>query len=93
VAFIGGWIEQFGTFFENETAINIGIVCSLIMPAEALWRMAAGEIQSTLAQLTSSFTSPFSLGAAPSSLFVGYSIFYIFVAVALAIRRFAQRDL
>jgi Cu-processing system permease protein len=93
VAFIGGWIEQFGTFMKNETAINIGIVCSLIMPAEALWRMAADQIQTTLAQVVTGFTSPFSLGATPSPLFIGYSILYILLAVFLAMRRFAQRDL
>jgi hypothetical protein len=68
-------------------------VCSLIMPAEALWRMAANEIQSTLAQLASGFNSPFSLGATPSALFIVYSILYILLAVFLAMRRFAQRDL
>jgi ABC-type transport system involved in multi-copper enzyme maturation permease subunit len=93
VAFIGSWIEQFGTFMKNETAVNIGIVCSLIMPAEALWRMTAAQIQSTISQLTTGFTSPFSLGATPSPLFIGYSILYILLAIFLAMRRFAQRDL
>jgi len=33
VAFIGGWIEQFGAFLKNPTAINIGIISSLILPS------------------------------------------------------------
>lgn len=93
VAFIGGWIEQFGSFMQNQTAINIGIVCSLIMPAEALWRRAANEMQSSLSQSMSGFISPFSLGSSPSPLFIGYSILYILLAVFLAMRRFEQRDL
>jgi hypothetical protein len=32
VAFIGGWIEQFGAFLSNQTAINIGIIASLLPP-------------------------------------------------------------
>jgi len=38
LAFIGGWIEQFGALFENQTAVKIGIITSLIIPSEALWR-------------------------------------------------------
>lgn len=93
VAFIGGWIEQFGIYLENQTAVNIGIVCSLIMPAEALWRRAANEMQSSLSKAITGFVSPFSFGSSPSTLFVIYSLVYIFVALYLAIRRFNQRDL
>ena len=42
VAFIGGWLEQIGTMLPDPTAghtlVNIGIITSLIMPSEALWR-------------------------------------------------------
>ena len=52
IAFIGGWIEQIGSFFSDQvagqTAINIGIITSLIMPSEALWKRAAHELQSPL---------------------------------------------
>lgn len=93
IAFIGGWIEQFGIYLKNETAINIGIVCSLMMPAEALWRRAANGMQSTLSQALSGFISPFSFGPSPSSLFIVYSLAYILIVLWLAIRRFGQRDL
>lgn len=93
VAFIGGWMEQFGTFLENETAINLGILCSLIMPAETLWRHAASEMQSALSNTLLRFTTPFSFDSSPSPLFFAYSVFYIVGMLYLAIRRFEQRDL
>ena len=48
LAFIGGWVEQIGSVLQNQTAINVGIVSSLIIPSEALWRRAAYEMQSPL---------------------------------------------
>ncbi|MER3513475.1 MAG: ABC transporter permease, partial [Chloroflexota bacterium] len=41
LAFVGGWVEQIGAIMHNETVIDIGIVSSLIMPSEALWRLAS----------------------------------------------------
>src|SRR5438874_2387174 len=41
LAFIGSWIEQFGSILQSHAAINIGIVASLLMPVEALWSLAA----------------------------------------------------
>ncbi|NOH04704.1 MAG: ABC transporter permease [Chloroflexi bacterium] len=41
LSFIGGWVEQIGSYLQNETAIRVGIVTSLIIPSESLWRRAA----------------------------------------------------
>src|SRR5512140_323342 len=41
LAFVGGWIEQFGALIRNQTAVQIGILTSLIIPSEALWRRAS----------------------------------------------------
>jgi len=91
IAFIGGWIEQFGSLLNNQIAINIGIVCSLIFPSEALWRRAAHEMQSSL--IGAIGFSPFSAGSIPSDLMIGYAILYTMGAIALAIRLFHRRDL
>ena len=94
VSFIGGWMEQIGTFLNNQTAVNIGIFCSLLMPAEALWRKAASTMQSALETAMGGITaSPFSFESNASTLFIVYSIVYGLVALLLAIRRFEQRDL
>jgi Cu-processing system permease protein len=91
VAFIGGWIEQFGALFDNQAAVNIGIMCSLIIPSEALWKRAAYVMQSPLVAALG--FSPFSAGSAPSPVMIVYSVLYTLVILALAFRRFQQRDL
>ena len=91
VAFIGGWIEQFGGFLRNQTAINIGIVCSLILPSEALWKRAAYEMQSPLVAALG--FSPFTSISVPSPFMVGYAALYLVAVLALALRQFRRRDL
>lgn len=91
IAFLGGWIEQFGSFVQNQTAVNIGIISSLIIPSEALWKRAAYEMQSPLVQALG--FSPFTSGSVPSLMMIGYAVFYAAVALILAIRQFRRRDL
>lgn len=95
VAFIGGWIEQIGAFAGNLSAgqatVNIGILTSLVMPSEALWKRAAHELQSPLVAALG--FSPFSAGSYPSLAMIAYSILYFFAAIFLAIRLFNRRDL
>lgn len=91
VAFVGGWVEQFGAFAGNQSAINIGIVSSLILPTEALWKRAAYEMQSPLVAALG--FSPFSSPSVPSVWMVVYAALYALVMLALAVRKFAHRDL
>lgn len=95
IAFIGGWIEQIGTFFENsaaqQTAVNIGVITSLIMPSESLWRRAAFEIQSPL--MAALGFSPFSSNSTPSPLMIAYAVLYVIGVFLLAVRKFGRRDL
>jgi hypothetical protein len=91
LAFIGGWIEQIGSLLQNQTAVNIGIVCSLILPSEALWKRAAYEMQSPLVAALG--VSPFSAASVPSPLMVAYALLYAALALGLAVRLFSRRDL
>jgi ABC-type transport system involved in multi-copper enzyme maturation permease subunit len=91
LAFIGGWIEQFGSMIHNPTAVKVGIVTSLIIPSEALWRRAAYEMQSPIAGALQ--MSPFGAVSVPSILMVAYAVLYLAGALALAISTFRQRDL
>jgi hypothetical protein len=91
LAFIGGWIEHIGSLINNQTAVNIGIISSLIIPSEALWKRAAFEMSSPLAR-TMGF-SPFSSPSVPSPMMIWYAIFYTLGALLLAIRFFSKRDL
>lgn len=91
LAFIGSWVEQIGTLLKNETAIQVGITISLIMPSESLWRRAAFEIESVIAG--SIGFSPFSANSVPSPLMVWYAIGYLVILLAAAVNTFEHRDL
>jgi hypothetical protein len=91
LGFIGGWIEQFGSLLNNATAIKVGIVTSLIIPSEALWRRASFEMQSPLAGTLG--MSPFGAVSVPSNLMVGYAILYLVLTLGAAVNIFQNRDL
>jgi ABC-2 type transport system permease protein len=95
VAFIGGWIEQIGSFLPDpsagQAATNVGIVTSLLLPSEALWRRAAHEIQSPLVSALG--FSPFSTANYPSNLMIIYAVGYLLLVLMWAIWHFRKRDL
>lgn len=95
VAFIGGWIEQVGALLPENAAIqtttNIGIITSLIMPSEALWKRAAFELQSPLSAMIG--VTPFSSKSVPSPAMVAYALVYVLFVVFLAMKQFERRDL
>jgi len=94
IAFIGGWVEQFGALLQNQAAVNIGVVSSLIIPSEALWRRAAYEMTPPLAQVLGvSFSGPMLTVSVPSEAMIFYAIGYLAVALAIGVRVFARRDL
>ncbi|PYU97675.1 MAG: ABC transporter permease [Acidobacteria bacterium] len=91
LAFMGGWIEQVGAELHSPRAVTVGVVASIIMPSESLWRRAAYEMQSPLVGALG--ISPFSNASTPSLAMVGYAAVYVAMALALAICRFGRRDL
>ncbi len=91
LAFIGGWIEQIGAATDTPRLVTVGVVSSLIMPSESVWRRASFEMQSSFAR--SLRFSPFSEASAPSAAMVGYAIAYLLVALVVALYHFHRRDL
>ena len=91
LSFIGGWIEQFGALIQNPTAVKIGIITSLIIPSESLWRRAAFEMQTPLAGTLG--VSPFGAVSVPSILMIVYALLYLIGTLVLSIRIFQKRDL
>ena len=91
LAFLGGWIEQAGALTHTPKAVTVGVVASILMPSEALWRRAAFEMQSPLA--TAVNFAPFSGASVPSSAMIAYAALYALLFLALAIRRLSRRDL
>ncbi len=91
LAFMGGWLEQMSGFTESARLVTIGIVTSLIMPSEALWRRAVFEMQTPLAGALP--FSPFATVSIPSATMIGYAVCYLLVALGVAVWHFHARDL
>jgi Cu-processing system permease protein len=91
VAFVAGWVEQIGTLLGNGTARTIGIVTSLFVPSEALWRLASYHLQPPL--LRDLHMTPFAPASVPSPMTIVWSLGYLVVALLLAVRSFSKRDL
>ncbi len=92
LAFMGGLVEQVGALIRNTAAVNVGIVSSLIMPADSLWKKATAYFQ------PSDVSNPFELGpfaaiTEPSTLMVVYAVVYLLALLAFALWSFSRRDL
>lgn len=92
IAFIGGWIEQIGALLQNEVAVDIGIVTSLIMPTEILWKKASSYFEPQLVT-GFEFAGPFSVSSQPSDLMIIYAFGYILALMGLGTYLFSHRDL
>lgn len=93
LAFIGGWVEQVGAVANNATAVDVGILSSLIIPSEALFRLAAYQMTSEAARAMGMMFGPVFVISVPSAMMAVYAVLYVVVMVALAVRHFSQRDL
>jgi ABC-type transport system involved in multi-copper enzyme maturation permease subunit len=91
LAFVGGWIEQFGSLRHIRACVELGVLASLVMPTDALWRRAAFKIQPPL--LGAAGVSPFAGTVVPSTAMVVYAAVYAVVAIVIAQILFEKRDL
>ena len=92
IAFVGGWVEQIGALVNNQSAVNVGIISSLLLPSDALWKRAAFEMREPLSNpLGSMFFS--SNTSIPSPLMIDYVVLYTVIALLWAVRIFDKRDL
>jgi ABC-type transport system involved in multi-copper enzyme maturation permease subunit len=91
LAFVGGWIEQFGAIRHIKGCVDLGILASLIMPTDALWRRVAFKVQPPI--LGAAGVSPFSSSAVPSTAMVAYAAVYAVLALVAASIIFERRDL
>ncbi len=93
ISFIGGWVEQFGAFFQNDIAVQIGVVASLFIPNDALWRRASYEMTPAIAQVLGMSGGPLVTFSVPSEAMIIYAVLYMAGALALAAWQFQKRDL
>ena len=91
LAFIGNLVEQIGTMAGNEAARQVGTVASLLMPSEALWQLAASQMQPSIVRDLGD--SPFSPVSVPSDAMVFWALGYVVVVLTLGVRSFEKRAL
>jgi ABC-type transport system involved in multi-copper enzyme maturation permease subunit len=91
LAFVGSWVEQIGSLMNSTAAVQVGIISSLLMPSEAIWRRAAFDMTAPLSRMIS--FGPFSTGSVPSPAMMIYGGLYLLAALWIAVRQFSRRDL
>jgi Cu-processing system permease protein len=92
MAVTGGLVEQIGTLINNDVMVEIGILTSILVPSDSMWRLASYVVQP---QLAISFTGPNPLGTTvpPSAFAVEYAVVYCLVMLMGAVLVFRRRDL
>lgn len=97
LAWMAGFVQFIGSAIDNPAMERVGIVTSLLVPSDALWRGASAALSSPAFLAASGsagdFGLPFSGLTLPSSAFLAWSLLYVPVLLGLAVRTFARRDL
>ena len=96
VANVAGLVEQVGVAAEIQTMVKIGVYGSLVLPSDALWKMAAYVVQppNPLPALGINVSiGPFGVVHPPSVWMGVYSVVYLAAALGLAVWLFSRRDL
>lgn len=91
LAFMGGWIEQFGAIRHARASVDLGILASLVIPSDAIWRRVAYEVQPPL--LGAIGATPFSSLIVPSTAMVIYAAIYAVLTLSAGLVVFERRDL
>ena len=98
---MGGMIEQIGALLGSTAAVYIGIVTSLILPADAVYRRVVATVADSLAHGTAphmaiinpaQMLGPFGSHSTPSDGMLLYTAGYIVVMLIAAVRIFNRRD-
>ena len=99
LAWLGGLVEFVGNLLNNQGMQQIGVVTSLLVPSDALWRGASAALASPTVLAAVGMAGegldevPFLGTTLPSAGMLTWSLLYVPVLLALAVRRFSSRDL
>lgn len=93
IAIIGGLFEQMGALMQNTGMVNIGVICSLLLPSDAVYRMAVYYSGSLPGGGVTVELFPFGASSVPSNWMLLYAIVYVIMIVVLAVISFNRRDL
>lgn len=96
VSVVGGFIEQIGWMINNLSLKNAGIVSSLLMPVDSLYRKTVHVLLKQQAESPLGLVQqmgPFGSLAEPSMWMQVYTLAYVAVLVMLAVYAFSKRDI
>lgn len=96
LSWLAGIIEFIGGVIANDAMVNLGIVVSLLVPNDALWRGASYYVQSPVALATLAAARdgiPFISVTPPAPAFLLWSSIYPVIFLGAAIAAFSRRDL
>ncbi len=91
-ALLGGLLETLGGVLQIESLVTTGVVTSLILPSDSIWKLASGILQPN-SQLRFDSPIPIAVASPPSNAMIVYAIAYIAVLLGLAVLSFRRRDL
>ncbi len=91
-ALLGGLLETLGGVLNINSLVNTGVITSLILPSDSIWKLANNQLQpNSLLRFDSPI--PIAAGSPPSNAMIVYAIAYIAVLLGLAVLSFRRRDL
>jgi len=94
VGVVGGMLEQIGNLLDSQVLVNIGIVSSLLMPADSVYRKIVFNLLSAPgASMSHLVLGPFGSNSEPSVWMLVYIGLYIVFFLAMASRIFSRKDI
>ncbi|MDP8924978.1 MAG: ABC transporter permease [Chloroflexota bacterium] len=96
LAWLGGIVEFIGTLAQNGAMVNLGIVVSLLVPSDGVWKAASFYAQSPAFVVMASAQPvgiPFFGSTPPAGPFLVWAGVYPLVFLLFAVRAFSKRDL
>jgi ABC-type transport system involved in multi-copper enzyme maturation permease subunit len=96
LAWLGGIVEFIGALVQSPAMVNVGIVVSLLVPSDGIWKAASFYAQSPAFILLSSAQPagmPIFGTAPPTAPFLAWAAVYPLLFLLLAVRAFGKRDL
>ena len=92
MAVTGGLVEQIGNALDNDTMVMIGVATSVLVPSDAMWKLASYVVQPRLA-VNLIGPNPFGTAAPPSDFAVRYAVFYCGALILASMLVFRRRDI
>jgi ABC-type transport system involved in multi-copper enzyme maturation permease subunit len=99
MAWISGIAESIGMAFQSTVLVNVGVVMSLLLPTDALWRGTIYYLEPTALVALGSQASramsgnPFFVAAPPASAYIAWAIAWVVLVLGTAVYSFSRRDL